>query len=289
LLVLDAGFSGYQYLWSTGSTAQNINVTTAGTYSVTMTNTYCTVSDSVDVNVITLQPISLGPDSTVCANIILNLQSANPQANHLWSTGDTAIAIQASNQGTYWVRDYIGSCEVSDTMYITHLPSPTVDLGPDTALCAEDQFTLNALSTNAISFLWDDGSTLPDRLMTQQGKYWIEVTSANGCTASDTIEINGFGCEFYLYVPNVFTPNTDNKNSLFFPQGYNIISGNMTIWDRWGEQIYYTEDFNKGWDGTYKGKDCLMDAYVYVIYYSGLAWDGTVDERTKVGTVLLIR
>jgi gliding motility-associated-like protein len=289
VLTLDAGFAGYQYQWSNSSTAQSINVTTAGTYEVTMTNGYCTVSDSIDVNVITLQPVSLGPDSTVCASVVLNLQSANPQANHIWSTGDTAYSIQASNQGMYWVRDYIGSCEVSDTINITHLPSPTVDLGPDTALCGADQFMLYAAFTNATSFLWDDGSTLSNRLITERGKYWIEAASANGCTTSDTVEVNGFGCEFYIYVPNVFTPNLDRKNPTFFPVGYNIIAGNMQIWDRWGEPIYYTDDFSKGWDGTYKGRDCQMGAYVYVIYYSGLAYDGTVDERIKVGTVILLR
>jgi gliding motility-associated-like protein len=289
VLTLDAGFAGYQYQWSNSSTAQSINVATTGTYGVTMTNGYCTVSDSIDVNVVTLQPVSLGPDSTVCASVVLNLQSGNPQANHIWSTGDTTFAIQASNQGTYWIRDYIGSCEVSDTVNIFHLPSPTVDLGPDTALCGADQFTLFAAFTNAASFLWDDGSTLSSRLITERGKYWVEAASANGCITSDTIEVNGFGCEFYIYVPNVFTPNVDKRNPTFFPVGYNIIAGNMQIWDRWGEPIYYTEDFSKGWDGTYKGRDCQMGAYVYVIYYSGLAYDGTVDERIKVGTVILLR
>jgi len=289
VLTLDAGFAGYQYLWSNSSTAQNISVSTAGNYWVKMTNGYCTVSDSVDVNVITLQPVSLGPDSMVCANVSLNLQSSNPQANHLWSTGDTAFSIQATNPGTYWVRDYIGNCQVSDTVNIGHLPSPTVDLGQDTALCGTDEFTLNASFTNAISFLWDDGSTTPSRLITDRGKYWIEVASASGCNASDTIEINGMGCDFYIFVPNVFTPNVDKRNPLFFPVGYNIVAGNMQIWDRWGEPIFYTDDFNKGWDGTYMGRDCPIDAYVYVIYYSGLAQDGTVDERIKAGTVILLR
>jgi len=178
---------------------------------------------------------------------------------------------------------------VSDTVIITHLSSPTVDLGPDTALCGEDEFTLNAAFTNAVSFLWDDGSTLNSRLITDRGKYWIEVTSASGCSAVDTIEINGLGCEFGIYVPNVFTPNLDKKNPTFFPVGYNIVAGNMQIWNRWGEMIYYTDDFNKGWDGTYQGRECPIDAYVYIIYYSGQAYDGTIDERIKVGTVTLLR
>ena len=289
VMTLDAGYPGYTYLWSDNSTSQTLTVSASGNYWVSMTNGYCTVSDTIDVNVITLQPVSLGPDTSVCVGVQLNLQSPNPQANHLWSTGDTAFSISAGNAGTYWLQDYIGNCAVSDTMNIINLPSPTVDLGQDTALCGTDEFTLFAYSTNAVSYLWDDGSTISSRLITGQGKYWIEVASLNGCIDADTIEINGLGCEFYIYVPNVFTPNSDKKNPLFFPVGYNIVAGNMQIWNRWGELIYYTEDFSKGWDGTYKGRECQMDTYVYVIYYSGLAYDGTVDERIKVGTVTLLR
>ena len=289
VLSLDAGFAGYQYLWSNSSTAQNINVSATGNYWVEMTNIYCTVSDSIDVNVITLQPVSLGPDTQVCANVVLNLQAANTQASHLWSTGDTAFSIDAGAQGTYWVQDYIGNCSVSDTMNIVHLPSPAVNLGPDTALCGTDEFTLFATFTNAVSWVWDDSSTFSSRLITDRGKYWIEVISSNGCTAADTIEINDIGCEFYIHVPNVFTPNMDKRNPIFFPVGYNIVAGSMQIWNRWGELIYETNDFNKGWDGSYKGHECPIDAYVYVIYYSGLAYDGTVDERIKVGTVTLLR
>lgn len=289
VLTLDAGYAGYTYLWSTSSTSQTINVSTTGTYWLSMTNGICTVSDTINVDVITLLPVSLGPDTTVCTGIILNLQSSNTNANHLWSSGDTTFAINVNNQGTYWLEDNIGNCRVADTMSIAYFPPPTVYIGNDTSLCGSDEFTVQSIATNAISYLWNDGDVNTFKVITAQGIYWLEVISPNGCIARDTLDVNAYGCEFYLFVPNVFTPNGDHNNETFFPLGYNIVSGDMQIWDRWGELLYSTNDLTKGWDGTFKEKECPIDAYVWVINYSGIADDGSLKTKVKVGTVTLLR
>ncbi|MFT6167549.1 MAG: gliding motility-associated-like protein [Vicingaceae bacterium] len=59
----------------------------------------------------------------------------------------------------------------------------------------------------------------------------------------------------------------------------------MTIYNRWGEQVYLTNDINKGWDGTVEGKDASVGSYVYIIRY--VASDGK--EKQKKGTLTLIR
>ena len=59
----------------------------------------------------------------------------------------------------------------------------------------------------------------------------------------------------------------------------------MTIYNRWGEQIYETKDINRGWDGTVDGKDASLGSYVYMIRYL----DGDGNEKRKKGTVTLIR
>ena len=289
VLTLDAGYAGYSYLWSTSGTAQTITVATTGTYWLIMTNGICTVSDSINVNVITLLPVSLGPDTSICAGIVINLQSSNPNANHLWSNGDTTVAINASTQGTYWLLDNIGNCIAADTMNIIYLQSPTVNTGNDTSLCGTDELTVQATATGAVSYLWNDGDVNSVKVISSQGIFWVEVTSANGCTARDTLVLNGYGCEFYLFVPNVFTPNGDHNNETFFPLGYNVVSGDMQIWDRWGELLYSTNDLTKGWDGTFKGNECPINAYVWVINYSGIAEDGSLQTKVKVGTVTLLR
>jgi gliding motility-associated-like protein len=62
-------------------------------------------------------------------------------------------------------------------------------------------------------------------------------------------------------MPNVFTPNGDGKNDIFLPV-YNPdvpLTFTMKIFNKWGEEIYSTENISQGWDGTYKGKLCTQE------------------------------
>jgi gliding motility-associated-like protein len=76
------------------------------------------------------------------------------------------------------------------------------------------------------------------------------------------------GEDFGIWVPNVFTPNGDDLNDTFQPKGYGITDYQMMIFDRWGEKLYQTKDFFKGWDGFYKSQLCKEDTYVWKINVS---------------------
>ena len=88
-----------------------------------------------------------------------------------------------------------------------------------------------------------------------------------------------------MYVPNAFAP--DGVNKTFGPKGqfFQFDQFEMTIYNRWGEQVYLTNDINKGWDGTADGKDASTGSYVYMIRYV----DGDGEEKRKKGSVTLIR
>src|SRR5690606_41555627 len=66
-LTLDAGNAGAAYLWSTNATTQTIAVATAGTYSVTVTDGFCSASDTIVVSTNPLPVVALGSDTTICA------------------------------------------------------------------------------------------------------------------------------------------------------------------------------------------------------------------------------
>ena len=64
----------------------------------------------------------------------------------------------------------------------------------------------------------------------------------------------GFGQDagaHILYIPNCFSPNNDGNNDIFYPKGINISEWTMKIYSRRGDEIFYTEDLNYGWDGGY--------------------------------------
>ena len=88
-----------------------------------------------------------------------------------------------------------------------------------------------------------------------------------------------------MYVPNAFAP--DGVNKRFGPKGqfFEFDQFEMTIYNRWGEQVYLTNDINKGWDGTVEGKDASAGSYVYMIRYV----DGDGKEKRKKGSLTLIR
>lgn len=69
-----------------------------------------------------------------------------------------------------------------------------------------------------------------------------------------------------IFIPNVFSPNGDNKNDVFRIQvGKDVTGMDMAVFDRWGKQVYHTSDINKGWDGTYDGQAADVGVYQYVI------------------------
>ena len=100
--------------------------------------------------------------------------------------------------------------------------------------------------------------------------------------------------EAKIFVPNAFTPNKDGKNEVFIPRailifnqtGNPILDYKFEIYNRWGEQIFESNDLNLGWDGTYKGRLCPTGTYVYIIKFGG---DNNGIKYSFTGNINLIR
>ena len=120
-------------------------------------------------------------------------------------------------------------------------------------------------------------------------QYYIElyVENQNGC--SDTVYgtqiVEG---EYAFFLPNSFTPNGDGLNDSFFPVGDKISVENYSfkIFNRWGELIFSTNDFNEKWDGTYQNNALSSDAYIWKI---DLVDSQSGEEKSLKGYVLLSR
>jgi gliding motility-associated-like protein len=91
--------------------------------------------------------------------------------------------------------------------------------------------------------------------------------------------------ENVVYLPNVFSPNGDGKNDLFYARGENISQLNLKVYNRWGELVFESKDINAGWDGKYKGKECAEGVYFYVAEVTFANGETAV----KKGNVTLIR
>jgi len=186
-VTLNAGNPGDTYQWSTGATTQTITTTNAGTYWVHVSNAGCVSTDSLTITVVNNPTVNIGPDSTICIGMTVTLNAGNAGYNYLWNTGATTQSINVNTAGNYWVYVNIGTCAGSDTVHITTVNPPVVNLGNDTSVCTPLTVTLNAGNAGN-SYLWSSGQTTQSITASASGTYWVVVNNGS-CTAADSINI----------------------------------------------------------------------------------------------------
>lgn len=103
------------------------------------------------------------------------------------------------------------------------------------------------------------------------------------CPCEDTIPPKGH--ENVVYIPNIFSPNSDGNNDILYVRGENIKELTISIYNRWGEKVFESNDITKGWDGNYKGKPCPVEVYVY---YVNVTFSNGITEQ-KNGNITLVR
>lgn len=122
-------------------------------------------------------------------------------------------------------------------------------------------------------------------IATSQITYRIRVvsnTSSSLLSYSNEVPVSR---QLKLFIPTAFSPNQDGVNDEFKPVGANISTFKMTIFNQWGEAIYFTEDMNIGWNGyTTDGVKAPEDIYVYSIDVTGT----TGEKSNRKGTFTLL-
>jgi gliding motility-associated-like protein len=110
---------------------------------------------------------------------------------------------------------------------------------------------------------------------------------SNQCgTTTYTLDARGRQCNEYLYVPDAFTPNGDGVNDLFQAfTSYDVSAFALKIFDRWGEKVFESNNYNQGWDGRYRGTALPAGVYVYEVSVVSLIGN----TASKKGSLTLIR
>lgn len=209
--------------------------------------------------------LSFDPGSG-CTELEVTFEAASEKAvSYFWEFGDGStsegktVAYIYENAGTYYpsvtFTDSLGCAfKITSTDSIVVTQTPTASYESET----NNPFTNEAVqfsdkSTNATSWLWDfgDGTTSteqnPQHTYTTPGEYFGRLIVSFGI-CKDTIEFQPIFIEDRIqYIPNVFTPNNDNKNETFFIE--NIIGDNwdLKIYNRWGALIFEQKEYDNSW------------------------------------------
>ena len=175
-------------------------------------------------------------------------------------------------------------CQVEDTfrslIRVEEGPIADFSFTPDELTSSNNTASFTDLSQNVASWFWDfdreafSSDPNPTHTFRDTGLQEVKliVTRDNGCqdTLSKIIDV----VPFVLYhMPNAFTPNNDGTNETFFGRG--ILEGikgfEFTIWNRWGERIFHTNDPDEGWNGRTNnaGEIAPIGSYIYLVTYIG--------------------
>jgi gliding motility-associated-like protein len=164
-------------------------------------------------------------------------------------------------------------------------PLPFVDAWPDTTIFQGEDVLLNA--SPGVSVSWSPSETLDDPgsfnplanpLVTTT--YTLTLTDQNGCINVDSATVEVLEL-LEIFIPTAFSPNGDGVNDELFVinRGIGTLE-EFSIYNRYGQLVFTTNDINQGWDGRFDGKDQELGSYVVVLRAATLS--GNVLSKNEV-------
>ncbi len=284
---------GNNFAWSNGVGTQTttVNPIVQTVYTVTVSNGNCSDTDHVTIFMGLAPTANAGADDTICRGSSATL-SASGGGTYVWSNGASTASTGVSPiiQITYTVTVNNGNCPDADEVTIFLHPPLLVDAGNNVTISPGANTTLSASGGGSYQWMPSQGLNCttcqnPVAQPTATTKYFLVVTDVNGCTSLDsvliTIEIE---CG-ELFVPTAFSPNEDGQNDILFLYGKCLRTLTFSIFDRWGNKVFETNDITQGWNGYFKER--LMSTGVFA--YTLTAVTDSNEDVIMKGNITLVR
>lgn len=286
-------YSYNKYNWSTGEKTPNITVSKSGTYWLTASNQCGTQTDTVKVYI---QPPTAPPvasDTIICqlkedAKIHVNgvnLLWYNTAEGIVGSPVQPQIITRDLGRITIYVTQTIGKCEsdkVPINIDIKYQPRKVLPNLID--MCATNVLTMGTDVSIDVTYRWSTGEGLCCIKPDHEGFFLRQVSSKYCGTYIDSTNVTFSPCDECLQIPNAFSPNHDGKNDKFVVMATCPIEKfHISIYNRWGQKIFQTDDINESWDG---GETTDNGAYVYVIEYRSAS---TKRDQMIKGSISLLK
>lgn len=255
------------YFSYTQSPGTNFVINAPGLYEYAIANEACSAKATVKVNI--EQPLAFDvKDTSVCSKDVPVL-FISPMINrpNTWYNGSKAKSIRISDAGKYWLELENACGNKADTFELKlHYPPQIVTPDTSVLLCKDDTLaqeqTIHAIVNDYDYLQWSTGEASNDIHLTQPGIYTL--TTNNECGESK-MTLTAHGCppdsKYELFVPNLVTPNGDDKNDFWEIRYKNIVITNIEIMNSWGSRIFMSDDSTINWQPTEDG------LYFYLVEY----------------------
>lgn len=209
--------------------------------------------------------------------------------SYSWSTGDTTSVITGLCPGVYSVTitDAMGnSVTYTDTIYSGSFSS---SISGNLVINYGDTTTLTA--SGGVTYQWDTGDStqsitvVPSTTTT----YTVIVYDASGC--SDTVSVtvtvgDAPAAPIVLEIPNVFSPNNDDHNDIFWIYSEGFVELELWVYNRWGTLVYHGWDIPLGWNGINRNdKEASEGTYYWIVK----GFDYTGELHRHAGYLTLLR
>ncbi len=273
-------------------------------YIVTANLGKCQDKDSILVKVAPFPTAMAGPDTSICFGNRFQLKGAMIGSKVFWTPSNSLINPNtltpiAGPSGTtkyvMTVSDTLGCPKtMSDTLLVVVIPPVIANAGRDTSGVPGQGIQL--MASGGQNYIWSPETFLNDPSIfnpvatigegVDSIRYVVRVYNGQFCYAEDDVVIRIYRNGPDILVPSAFTPNADGKNDILRPVTIGISKLHyFSVYNRWGQLMFTTTEFGKGWDGIYGGSAQPAAAYVFAV--EGTDYLGKTVFRK--GTSVLIR
>ncbi|MCF8369917.1 MAG: gliding motility-associated C-terminal domain-containing protein [Bacteroidales bacterium] len=271
-VVLDAGGEFDYYNWNGVAGSQTKTIFEGGIYKVEVgysANAECTSEDQVTVNYFNLPVAVIISGDFLCEGDTLHLKAPIGSYTYYWNNEQSNNALFIVNSGGNYTLKLENVCGFDSTEKIIEQRSlPNVNLGEDRLLFPDESITLDAGVFE--SYEWNNDSNLNSQFYTVTSENAVDTSTIfvevfDGlCYNKDDVFIE----VFYVKIPAVITPNGDGDNDTFepFEEGWaGIHEHTISVFNRWGEKVWESNDFPSGWDGKQNGRYVAEGTYYWIL------------------------
>lgn len=231
-------------------------------------------------------------DSSTTLKPLLNINACMEDrlnVRYTWlETGSREPELEINESGIYTLLRTQANCpDTQLTIQVTY-DRDYIDLPESFDYCKSAGDTLSIVLDKFPQAKWSDGTRGPEFIARGTGRYSVRDITTLGCVRQDTFVVHNT-CQPRYWAPTAFSPNGDGINDAFGLVGDNLVGYKLLVLDRWGQEVFSTENQKLLWDGLGKNQsEASPGLYHWVLQYQEVQRGKSKTMRDK-GEFTLIR